>query len=143
MSTRGYRKALHKDIKIQTNDPESGLIKLTMEATVLEILTVSPAMVDFGKVLLGSSNMREITVKNLGKQPVSISGVMAKPDNMIAIAPADPFSLGPGEEKRFEVTFTPGPSTGYTGGYVSLSTDLEYLPSKIIRVRSLVLDKEP
>lgn len=142
MSTRGYTKTLNKQIKIQTNDPRAGLLRLTMKAKVHEILSVSPRLVNLGKVQKGSSHTRELQVENKGKDTVSITRIIAKPDTMITIAPAEPFILKPGEEKRFEITFNPGSAKGHTGGYVDLSTDMEYLPRKIIRVRAQVVEEK-
>jgi hypothetical protein len=142
MSTRGYTRSLNKQIKIQTNDPKAGLVILTMEAKVFEVLSVVPHLVNFGKVDQGSNHKRELTVKNKGKAPIAISQITAKPDTMITISPAEPFTLNPGEEKQFELRFNPGTSKGHTGGYVSLITDIEYLQNKVIRVRAQVVEKK-
>ncbi len=141
MSTQGYSKTLNKKIKIQTNDPDTGLVTLTMSAQILELLSVSPRMVDFGKVLKGSVHTRELTIANTGREAIAITGVTAKPDTLIAIAPAGPFTLGPGEEQRLALTLTTGSSKGHTGGYVSIETTMEYLQKKIVRVRAQVVEK--
>ena len=140
MSTRGYIKSLHKQIKIQTNDPEAGLVKVTMEAKILEVFSVAPRLVNFGKVHQGTTHSRPLTVKNKGKDPITISKITAKPGTMIVVSPANAFTLSPGEERHFEITFNPGSSKGHTGGYISLFTDIEYLPKKIVRIRALVVE---
>jgi len=142
MSSKGYTRSLNKQIKIQTNDPEAGLVILTMEAKVREVLSVVPHLVNFGKVYQGSTHTRELKIKNTGKDPIAISQITAKPDTMIAISPAEPFTLNPGEEKQFELTFHPGTSKGHTGGYISLTTDIEYLQNKVIRVRAQVVEEK-
>ena len=142
MSTRGYTKTLNKQIKIQTTDPNTGLLTITMRAKVQEILGTTPRLVNLGKVQTESIHTRELMVENKGKDPISISRVTASPDNMVTIAPAEPFTLKPGEEKRFEVTFNSGSAKGHTGGYIDLATDMEYLPKKIIRIRAQVVQDE-
>jgi hypothetical protein len=142
MSTRGYTKTLNKHIKIQTNDPEAGLVKLTMEAQVHEVLSVAPRLVNFGKVYQGSTQTRALRVKTKGKDPITISQITAKPDTMVALSSTKPFTLNPGEERQFELTFNPGTSKGHTGGYISLFTNIEYLPKKIIRVRAQVVEEK-
>ena len=142
MSTRGYTKSLNKQIKIQTNDPEAGLVILTMEAKILEVLSVAPHLVNFGKVYRGSTHTQALTVKNKGKDPITISRITAKPDPMVAISPTKPFTINPGEERQFELTFNTGTAKGHTGGYISLFTNVEYLPEKIIRIRAQVVEEK-
>ena len=142
MSTRGYTKTLNKDIKIQTTDPQAGLVKLTMKAKIREVLRVAPRMVNFGKVKKGTTHTQALTVKNMGKEPIAIKEISARPDTMVAISPARAFTLNPGEERQFELTFNSGTSKGYTGGYVNLFTDIEYLPRKVIRVRAQVVEEK-
>ena len=142
MSTRGYTKTLNKQIKIQTNDPQAGLVILTMEARILEVLSVAPRLVNFGKVYRGSTHAQALTVKNKGKDPVEISRITARPETMVAISPTKPFTLKPGEERQFELTFNTGTAKGHTGGYISLFTNVEYLPEKIIRVRAQVVEEK-
>ncbi|MBN2298061.1 MAG: DUF1573 domain-containing protein [Deltaproteobacteria bacterium] len=142
MSTRGYTKTLSKQIKIKTNDKDAGTVILAMKAEILEILSVTPAFVNLGKVEAGSIKNSEITLLNKGKATVSISRVTAKPESIITVSPDQAFILKPGEDKRLELTFNSGSSKGHTGGYVTLETDIEYLPKKIIRVRAQVVEKK-
>lgn len=143
ISTRGYTKTLNKKIKIQTNDPDSSTVILTMRAKILEMLSVNPKMINLGKVFQGSSHKREFTVINKGKENISITRITTKPDSLVSVDPKEPFVLKPGDGKKFKLMFNSGMSKGHTGGYVSLETDLEYLPKKIIRVRAQVAEKEP
>jgi len=142
ISTRGYTKTLSKQIKIRTNDRDAGTVILTMNARILEILSVDPPFVNLGKMAPGTIQGREVTVLNKGKDPVSISRITARPESTIGISPEQAFTLKPGEARKFEITFNSGALRGHAGGYVTLDTDLEYLPKKIIRVRAQVVEKK-
>ncbi|HHO76799.1 MAG TPA: DUF1573 domain-containing protein [Deltaproteobacteria bacterium] len=142
ISTRGYTQTLSKQIKIKTNDKDAGSVILTMKAEILEILSVTPAFVNLGKVDAGSIKNSGMTVLNKGKAPVSISRVTAKPESIISVLPDQAFILKPGEKKQLDITFNSGFSKGHTGGYVTLETDIENLPKKIIRVRAQVVEKK-
>jgi hypothetical protein len=39
-----------KDIDVTTNDPNKGVFSLTIHATIMEILSITPLFKDFGKV---------------------------------------------------------------------------------------------
>jgi len=142
ISTRGYTSTLRKEIKIRTNDRDAGTVALTMNARVLEILSVNPPFVNLGKMAPGTIKSREVTVLNKGKDPVSISRITARPESTIGISPETAFTLKPGEARTMEITFNSGALRGHAGGYLTLETDLEYLPKKIIRVRAQVVEKK-
>jgi len=137
MSTYSYTSNLFKEIKVETNDPKADLIVLTMKAGVFETLKVSPRLVNFGTVLQGKTETREVTVQNVSKKPLKITKVEATPSELLTVAP-DPFTLKPGQSVKLGIQLTPGASDGYIGGNVSLETDLSYLPRKTIHVRAAI-----
>ena len=140
MSTYAYTANLFKEIKIETNDPKEGLIVLTMKARVFETLKVSPRLVNFGTILQGRSESREVIVENVSKKPLKITKIEATPPELFAV-PSDPFNLKPGQSRKIDIRFSPGQSDGFVGGNVNLETDLSYLPKKTIHVRAEVRAK--
>lgn len=142
MATGPYTSEINKEIKIETNDPKADLIILTVKAKVTEMLRIYPRLVNFGRMVQGHAAEREITVENVSKSPIRITGLEAAPENLLAVRPAEPFLLKPGQSKKLTVKITTGSSIGFVGGYVNLETNLEYLPKKTVHVRVEVKGKQ-
>lgn len=141
ISTAAYTSDLIKEIKIETNDPNAGLIVLTMKAKVTETLKVDPRLMNFGRMRQGQTANREITVENMSKGPIRITGLKATPENLLTVQPSEPFLLKPGQTRKLTVKISTGSSSGFVGGYVNLETNLDYLPKKTIHVRVEVTGK--
>ncbi len=142
MTTGAYTGNLDKEIKVETNDPKADLIVLSMKARVAEMLKVNPRLVNFGRMVKGQTANREITVENVSKRPIKITRLEVTPENLLAVRPADPFLLKPGEARKLTIVISTGSSSGFVGGSVSLETNLEYLPKKTVHVRVEVTGKQ-
>lgn len=139
IATFQLRGKYQKDIEIRTNDPERKDMTVTVQATIQETLSITPAYVNFGKVKQGSNYVMEVVLANNGKDPVTLSHIAANPAEQLSISPRQRLTLKPGERKRFMLTFIPGKYRGIVEGSVLIKTDLERMPEKNISVRAEVV----
>jgi hypothetical protein len=132
MSTLAYTSDLHKDIKVETNDPAVPLITLTMRAHVFAALKVTPSVINFGRMQQNQTATREITVENQGKSPFKVTKITASaaPQSSLTVAPEEPFALKPGESRKLTVKISTGMSVGFLDSSLVLETDIPYLPQK-------------
>ncbi len=136
ISTRSYTSQVFKNIRVETNDPESGLVTFTLKAQVVETFKVAPRLVNFGKILQNQTSVRELVCENRGGKPVRILSVETKPPTLLSLGEQAPFVLNPGQSRKIAVKLSSGSSEGYVHGYVRFKTDLEFLPEKVVRVRA-------
>ena len=54
ISGRAMRDNYTKDIEVETNDPAMPVLKLTVKAEIMEVLSIVPMAIDFGTVKVGS-----------------------------------------------------------------------------------------
>ncbi len=136
ISTGSYTNEILKNIRVETNDPEADLVTFTLKAQVVEILKVTPRLVNFGKIPQNDTSVREIVCENKGEGPVRILSIEAKPPTLLSLREQEPFVLNPGQSRKIAVKLSSGSSEGYVHGYVRFTTDLEFLPEKVVRVRA-------
>ncbi|HNY65969.1 MAG TPA: DUF1573 domain-containing protein [Deltaproteobacteria bacterium] len=142
MSTSAYRADLFKEIKVDTNDPGTPLVTLTLKAQVFEFIKVLPRTISFGKMLQGQTATREIKVENVGKKPFRITRVSTEASSLLTVTPAEAFTLKPGESRKLSVKVATGSAVGFIFENVTLDTDLSYLPQKKIYVNVEVKEKQ-
>jgi Abnormal spindle-like microcephaly-assoc'd, ASPM-SPD-2-Hydin len=82
-------------------------------------LTVSPSSINFGSVLVGSSNTQSVTLSNSGGPKITISQVSLSGTGFTVGGLDYPITLAGGQSVTGTVTFTP-PSTGTNTGSVSI-----------------------
>jgi hypothetical protein len=73
-------------------------------------ISVEPSRVDFGRVSLGSTATRTVTIQNLGNEPVSFEGASILKDDQglfTATVRGSPGTLWQGDTALVEVSFTP------------------------------------
>ena len=127
---------------METNDPEASLVTFTLKAKVVEVLKLAPRLVNFGKILQNQTSVREVVCENLGKDPVRVLSVEAKPPTLLSLGEQGLFVLKPGQSRKIAVKLSSGSYEGYVHGYVRIKTDLEFLPEKVVRVRADVKKKQ-
>jgi len=142
MSTRSYTNDLIKHVKVETNDPDMNIITFTVQARVLEVFRITPRMVNFGKMLQNETSIREINLENLGKDPIRIMSLEAKPQGLLSVEQTQPFTLDHGQGRKIGLKISSGSSEGFVHGYLNLKTDLDHVPEKIVRVRADVKKRE-
>ena len=136
IATTHRRGAYRKDIQVLTNDPVNKEITFSVQATILETLSVMPAYVDFGRVPAGARKVIEISLRNNGSEPLMIKKLIASPAESFHISPPKSFSLKPGEKMQLALTLTASQRTGIIDGFLLIKTDTENLPEKSISVRA-------
>jgi hypothetical protein len=85
-------------------------------------LTVSPSNVDFGSVLIGSTQSMPVLVLNSGASAVTISQVSASGTGFNTSGLPLPLTLAPGQSATFTIVFAPQ-SAGTANGSVALLSD--------------------
>lgn len=135
MRTMKYR----KEIELVTNDPDQKGITLTVTADIQEILSITPAYLNFGPIKPNSRNAQEIIVANHGRYPIVLTEITANPQPQMTIAPRRRTILKPGGSLRLLLTLTAGRNPGFMEGSVVIKTDLPALPEKTIFVRGEVM----
>lgn len=89
--------------------------------------TLSPTAVDFGEVALGSQGSAQITIRNSGLNPVSVSAVAVTGQDFNTTGLALPLEIPVGQSSSFGITFSPQ-ATGKTSGSLSVLSDASPAP---------------
>jgi HYDIN/CFA65/VesB-like, Ig-like domain len=139
--TTAYWKTIkyRKEIQLVTNDPLKPHITFTILANIHEILSTTPAYVNFGQVKPGSKTTKEFTLVNTGKDPIKISQIVANPASQMTISPRKRVTLKAGGQIHLMVTFTAGKNPGIVNGSILIKSDLSSLPEKPIFVQAEVI----
>lgn len=86
-------------------------------------LSFDPAVIDFGRVRVGTVTSQEVVVRVMGRSTVEIARVtLEQPESRPFASTAAPRALGPGDEARFFVEFSPTAEGSFTGA-VGFETD--------------------
>jgi hypothetical protein len=136
--TKSYEGAFKKVINIETNDPQTPLVSLTVTAYIYAPLQVEPRSLVLDGVTLGSPPRgQEFLIRNRSPQPITITQIAVSPAGFATIAPQGDKSivLKPGQALKLAVTFSPTLPLGYNYGRVTLHTDWQKLPEKAIPFR--------
>ncbi len=98
-------------------------------AATPSFLTLSPAALDFGTVLLGNNGLLPLTVTNTSNAAATFNGVTATGDYTASLGgcPTSGNTLPPASSCTLQVTFTPT-QTGTRTGSLLLSTSASTLP---------------
>jgi hypothetical protein len=130
-----------KDIDVTSNDPNKGSFILTINATIREILSITPQYVNFGSVSAKSKYNMPIKLTNKGKDTVTITAIDVNPAVNLVISPSRNIIIKPGNTKDLLLKLDSGKDPGFIEGTVLIKTDIPSLPEKIIPVRAEVLAK--
>jgi hypothetical protein len=135
--TRGKYK---KIVEISTNDPQKTDVTLIMQATVVELLSVTPTDIDFGLVRIapegsrGADITKAFTITNRGTEPITINKITANPADQLTVFPLKAITLNPGDQQRLQARLTPKKDTRQMNGALVIKSDLSDLPEKIVHV---------
>jgi hypothetical protein len=117
-----------KEILVQTNEPDGKDLKLTIRATVKEVLSVLPRIIVFRPENQGSGHAKEITVTNMDKKPVTILGAETEPAGAFEVSFQGNLPLKPGQKKAFRMVYSPDKAAGKVQGSLTLRTNMKQLP---------------
>jgi hypothetical protein len=141
IKTFHLRETYKKDIDVTTNDPNKGAFVLTVNATIKEILSITPQYVNFGSISAKSKYNMPIKVSNKGKGNVTITVIDVNPPVNLSISPNKNIVIKPGSTKDLLLKLDSGKDPGFIEGTILIKTDLPNLPEKIIPVRAEVVAK--
>jgi len=105
---------------------ETGLSKDEEPAEGVEPdILCDPPAIAFGAIAVGSSDVQEFTVSNVGDGVLEVDDILIASGESVfsVLGPDFEFDLAPGETKTVEVEFTPGTSEEIFGAVQVLSND--------------------
>jgi hypothetical protein len=142
MNTHAYTSDIHKEIKVETNDPNASLITLIVKGKAFETLKVSPRIINFGRMQQNQTATKEVLVENASKKPFKVTKITTASANpsLLTVTPGEPFTLKPGESRKLEVKISTGTAVGYLDDSVTLETDIPYLQQKKVYMHVEVRD---
>jgi subtilisin family serine protease len=122
------------DVMISSNDPDESEVRVPvhMHVTGAADIDLDPPSLDFGTPFIGVSVEREVVVRNLGTDQLTVSGVSATPG--VFTAPGAGFSLAPGATHSMLVQFAPT-SAGVVTGTLTVTSDDPDEPNSIVTLR--------
>ncbi|MDG1484302.1 MAG: choice-of-anchor D domain-containing protein [Myxococcota bacterium] len=98
-------------------------VSLSGEGLVSE-LAITPSPLDFGAVGVGCDALENVTLENVGTEPLTISDISTDTASFaLTTLPTLPLDLAPGESTGIRVTFTPGSETSFVGTIAVDSTE--------------------
>ena len=89
-------------------------------------VSVTPAVVSFGNVVVGSTNSQTMTLSNQGTSDVTVSGVTASGAGFAISGLATPVKIGGGDSVTFTTSYHPS-AAGVSSGSISIASSLSNL----------------
>jgi len=139
INTIHVRDSYKKEINVTTNDPGKAAFVLTVNATVREILAITPQYINFGSLSVNSKSSQPIKIENKGKGNVTITAITVNPAVNLSISPGKNIVIKPGKTKDLLLKLDSGKNPGFIEGTVVFKTNIANLPEKIVPVRAEVL----
>jgi hypothetical protein len=139
IATRYIKGDYTKNIEVETDDPSMPVLKLTMKAKIVEILSVTPMDVNFGTVKTGSINKRTFTITNKGKEALTLTTISANPSTVLSVSHQGKVKLDPDKSISVEVRFQAGLPTDFFFGTLHIETDQEAIKTKDARIKAKVV----
>lgn len=109
------------------------LIPLTGNGTAFARIEVSPAAIDFGDVLIDTTQTQTVTVRDDGTAPLNISSIQLAPDSApdFHVQPPAALRVQPGQSETFTVSFAPTQAEKATGTVLIASDDAQTPVAKV------------
>lgn len=85
-------------------------------------IAITPSSVSFGNVLLGSSQVKTVSISNVGSSNVSVAQVTVSGTGYVVSGLTLPYSLSPGRSVYINVTFTPSATGTDTGSVTAIAS---------------------
>jgi hypothetical protein len=102
-----------------TGDAQNSPVNLPLSGTgTAPIISVNPPSVSFGNQTVNStSGGQTVTVSNTGQAAMSVSQVTVSPSQFVTVGPTPPYTISPGTNVSYKLTFTPDTAQGYAGTF--------------------------
>ena len=104
LSTKRMKGKFSKPITVETNDPNNKSLRLTLTGQVQELINISPAFVQFGRVEPDQTQTRKVMITNKSQTPLELS------IDSSSVSPTFQGELAeviPGQQYELTVTATP------------------------------------
>lgn len=94
---------------VESNDPVEPSYRIPIRGSGITPVINTDAVVDFGYVLLDSSKIKDVSIRNIGRAPLNIASWTPGGADAALFAYADPGprTIAPGDSLVLPVTFTP------------------------------------
>ncbi|MBI4904975.1 MAG: choice-of-anchor D domain-containing protein [Acidobacteria bacterium] len=124
-------------LTLRSNDPTNPAMAITVTATGTvpdtASIEVSPLTLDFGSVAAGSFRTLDLTIRNRGRAPLTITGFSSSNGRFAVTAPAVPATIQPGGQTVAVVRFSPPVAGAETGTLTVTSNAPESAPAVGLR----------
>jgi len=114
-STR-FRGAISKTIYVYSNDPAQPVMQLHIKGKVLEVVSIKPAQINFGKVPAEKVVTSTVVLLNQGGKVLTLGKPHSTAAELVVKMPETSFADG--DEVTLELQFTPKPGQVRFSGYV-------------------------
>ena len=116
-----FRGAISKTIYLYSNDPVRPTMQFHLKGTVLEIVAVEPAQINFGRVEAKNPVTAKFVLRNQGIETLTLGKPHATAVELVAQIPEVDFVSG--AEVTLELQLTPKPGQERFSGYVLVPID--------------------
>ena len=116
-----FRGAISKTIYLYSNDPVRPTMQFHLKGTVLEIVAVEPAQINFGRVEAKNPVTAKVVLRNQGIETLTLGKPHATAAELVAQIPEVDFVSG--AEVTLELQLTPKPGQERFSGYVLVPID--------------------
>lgn len=110
-----------KTIFLDTNDPKSPAVTLTLTGAITEEIQIAPRQLNLGQTKIGTPKEVTISVTNRGNRPLKLVSAKSPISQVVARIRKD--QLKPGETGVIDVTVTPRAEDRMLSGYLFITTD--------------------
>lgn len=133
-NSKGFSGKVTKTVTVSSNDEENSYVQLNISGTVnlkdFSEMEVTPDQLDFGKVTLGKTYTKKITIKNPGNLDLQLIEITLSPEVTIAFPDK---VVRPALEMPLEVVFKPMQEGNFTT-FLKIRTNAYKQRLMIIRI---------
>jgi len=129
---------VEKAVSFETNDPDHNKMRILFTALVSKVLEVSTDHLVYNVVQLDTSNIKEITLSNVGDKPVRITNISST-SNDISFEIANK-EIPPGTQGIIKCNLQPK-ETGIKKGEIHIKTDNAKVPELTVKYFALAKEK--
>ena len=131
-NSANFSGVVHKAVAVETNDPATPFVTLTIKGTVVTELQVEPAQLNFGQVHVDATVKSSLHLTNRGTRMLTIKSVTSTLP-FVVITPGKT-SLKPGESSTIHLTIHPRSGDRMLSGYIRLLIDVPDKPELLVPV---------
>jgi hypothetical protein len=112
---------INKTIAVESNDPATPVLTLTITGTVTEEIAVIPKQLNFGQVKPDVMKAIPLSIENKGKRVLKVLSVKTPMPQVTYKVEKN--QVKPGESTVISVSVTPRPDDRILSGYITIITD--------------------